>query len=340
MNILITGGAGFIGSNFAHYWAKKFPQDNIIIYDKLTYAGNLESLKDLADLRTYSFVQGDICDLTAFENALEKFEIDTIVNFAAETHVDRSIADPNNFISTNIIGVFTILELMRRHQGIRLHHVSTDEVYGSLPIDDRSIKFTENSAYDPKSPYSASKASGDQLIRAYVNTYNLKATISNCSNNYGPYCFPEKLIPLTITRALNNELIPVYGNGDQIRDWIFVEDHCLGIELILQKGKIGETYLLGSNNEQQNIDMIKMVLRILDKPESLIRFVGDRLGHDKRYAIDYAKAKAELGYNPQGNLTDKLEQTVSWYLKNKTWWELLKKSADEIAEKYLLNIIK
>lgn len=337
MNILITGGAGFIGSNFVRYWLHKYPNDRVIAYDKLTYAGNIENLKEFENNEKFLFVKGDICNRENLIKAIKENKIDVIINFAAESHVDRSISNPESFIQTNVFGVYTILEVLREFPNIRFHHVSTDEVYGTLPYDKTDVKFTEASKYDPKSPYSATKAAGDQLIRAYVNTFKTKATISNCSNNYGPYCFPEKLIPLTITRAINNEEIPVYGLGDQIRDWIFVEDHCLGIDLILKKGKIGETYLLGSNNERQNIEIIKLILKILNKPENLIVHVGDRLGHDKRYAIDYSKAEYELGYKPVGNFENDLQKTVEWYINNESWWKPLKNKADKIAQEYLLK---
>jgi dTDP-glucose 4,6-dehydratase len=342
MNLLVTGGAGFIGSNFVHYWQQKYPEDNIIVYDKLTYAGNLENLKDILqekDNRSEKgkviFVQGDICDKKALEYTVRENSINTIVHFAAESHVDRSIEAPDDFIQTNIIGTFNILEILKKYPTIRLHHVSTDEVYGDLPIDKPEIKFTENSRYAPNSPYSASKASSDHLVRAYIRTYKIKATISNCSNNYGPYCFPEKLIPLVITRALYNQEIPVYGTGEQVRDWIHTEDHVYGIDLILQKGKIGETYLLGGNGERQNIWIVKKILSLLNKSEDLIVHVGDRQGHDKRYAIDFSKARKELGFNPLKNIDERLEETVNWYVKNEKWWKESKKKADKIAEKYL-----
>jgi dTDP-glucose 4,6-dehydratase len=336
MNLLVTGAAGFIGSNFVKYWHKKYPGDNIIVYDKLTYAGNLENLNDLINSsQNIKFVKGDICDSKALEDAITNNKIDTIVHFAAESHVDRSIEAPDDFIQTNIIGTFKILELIRKYPEIRLHHVSTDEVYGDLPLDKSERKFHEDSKYEPSSPYSASKAASDHLVRAYVRTYGIKATISNCSNNFGPYCFPEKLIPLVITRALNDQEIPVYGTGEQVRDWIHTEDHALGIDLILNKGKLGETYLLGGNGERQNIWMIKRILEILNKRENLIVHVGDRKGHDHRYAIDFSKAQKELGFDPIKSVEERLEETVKWYLDNKDWWKALKNKADVMAEKYL-----
>jgi len=342
MNLLITGGAGFIGSNFVRYWNKKYPHDNIVVYDKLTYAGNLENIKDVLNspsleggLGRVMFQKGDICDLNDLESTVKDNHIQTIVHFAAESHVDRSIEAPDDFIQTNIIGTFKILELLKKYPEIRLHHVSTDEVYGDLPLDRPEIKFKEDDKYIPSSPYSASKAASDHLVRAYIRTYGIKATISNCSNNYGPYCFPEKLIPLSITRALNDQEIPVYGDGKQIRDWIHTEDHAYGIDLILEKGKLGETYLLGGNGERENIWMIKEILKLIDKPESLIVHVGDRKGHDHRYAIDYSKAKKELGFEPLKPVAERLRETVEWYKNNESWWKELKTKADVIAEKYL-----
>lgn len=339
MNILITGGAGFIGSNFTKYWADKYPNDKIVVYDKLTYAGNKENLKELFDNTKFSFVEGDIVDGELFEKTIVDHEINTIVHFAAETHVDRSIEGPEAFVQTNIMGTFRILEVLRKYPEIRFHHISTDEVFGELPLDDPNAKFSETTPYDPRSPYSASKAASDHLVRAYVNTYKIKATISNCSNNYGPYCFPEKLIPLTITRAINNQEIPVYGDGMQVRDWIHVDDHCLGVDLILEKGKLDETYILGGHGEKPNIYIVKEILKLLEKPESLIVHVGDRKGHDKRYAMDFTKAKNELGFEPQKSLEKRLEETVQWYVDNQDWWAPLKAEGDRIAEGYLKNRI-
>jgi len=335
MNLLITGGAGFIGSNFTHYWVKKYPADSVVVYDILTYAGNRENLKSLETNSHFKFVQGDILDSKLLEQTLASNNIDTIVHFAAESHVDRSIDGPVVFIQTNVVGTFNILEIIRKLPHIRLHHVSTDEVFGELPLDDPNAKFSEKTPYDPRSPYSASKAASDHLVRAYINTYKIKATISNCSNNYGPYCFPEKLIPLSITRALNDEEIPVYGDGMQVRDWIHVEDHCLGIELILAKGRIGETYILGGHGENPNIYIIKEILKILGKPESLIVHVGDRKGHDRRYAMDFTKAQQELGFKPQKLMEERLRETVNWYKENPDWWKDSKIQADKIAESYL-----
>lgn len=333
MNLLVTGAAGFIGSNFVRYWNSKYPNDSIVVYDKLTYAGNIHNLDSVID--KIKFIQGDICNRNDLEKAITENSIDTIVHFAAESHVDRSIDAPDDFIQTNIMGTFQILEVVRKFPEIRLHHVSTDEVYGDLPVDKPEIKFTEDSKYEPSSPYSASKAASDHLVRAYVRTYRIKATISNCSNNFGPYCYPEKLIPLAVTRALSDQEIPVYGSGEQVRDWIHTEDHAFGIDLILEKGKVGETYLLGGDGERQNIYVIQKILKILNKPESLLVHVGDRKGHDNRYAIDYSKAKNELGFEPKKGFELRLEETVQWYIENTDWWEPLKKDADRLAEKYL-----
>jgi len=333
MNLLVTGGAGFIGSNFINYWLNHNKEDSIVNFDKLTYAGNLNNLKESENNPNYLFIKGDICNFEELVSAVKDNKIDTIVHFAAESHVDRSITGPADFIRTNINGTFNVLEVLRNNPNIRLHHISTDEVFGSLAISDN--KFTEYTKYSPRSPYSASKASSDHLVRAYVDTYKIKATISNCSNNYGRYCYPEKLIPLAITRAIMDEQIPVYANGEQIRDWIHVEDHCKGIELILKKGNLGETYLLGGNGERQNIWIIKEILKILNKPESLIKFVGDRKGHDFRYAINYSKAEKELGFMPLKTIEERLVETVTWYKNNPEWWENLKKNADDMADMYL-----
>lgn len=335
MNLLITGGAGFIGSNFTRHHFNEFPKDKIVIYDKLTYAGRKDNLKELLDKPNVKFVLGDITNSGLLEKTVLENRIDTIVHFAAETHVDRSIEGPEVFIQTNVIGTFRILEILRKHPQIRFHHVSTDEVFGELPLDDPDAKFSEETPYDPRSPYSASKAASDHLVRSYITTYKIQATISNCSNNYGPYCHPEKLIALAITRALNDQEIPIYGDGLQIRDWIHVEDHCYGVGLILKKGKIGETYILGGHGEQTNLYIVREILKILEKPESLIVHVGDRKGHDRRYAMDFTKATADLGFHPQKTLEERLEETVNWYKNNENWWKESKLDADRIAEKYL-----
>lgn len=335
-NLLVTGGAGFIGSNFIHYWLETHPEDKIVNLDKLTYAGNLESVKELEAKPNYKFVQGDIADYELVDIIIKDNAINTIVHFAAESHVDRSIEGPAVFVQTNVVGTQVLLDAARNNGNIRFHHISTDEVFGSLELDS-SEKFNEDTPYDPRSPYSASKAASDHLVRAYHETYGLPITISNCSNNYGAYHFPEKLIPLAITRAMNDEEIPVYGDGLQVRDWIHVRDHNRGVGLILEKGRVGETYLLGGNGERHNIDIVKKILEILGKPESLIVHVGDRKGHDKRYAIDYTKAKQELGFEPEKPVDDWLEETVKWFQENEWWWKPLKSQADEIAERYLEN---
>jgi len=333
MTLLVTGGCGFIGSNFIKYWLNKYPKDKIINLDKLTYAGNLNNLKDIENNPNYKFIQGDICDKQLVMELTRG--IDLIVHFAAESHVDRSIEGPEEFVKTNVEGTLTLLEAALQNGGIRFHHISTDEVFGELPLDDPNAKFNENTPYAPRSIYSASKASSDHLVRAYYHTHKLPVTISNCSNNYGPYQFPEKLIPLAITRAIMNQEIPVYGEGTQVRDWIHVEDHCKGIELCITKGQVGHTYLFGGNGEKQNIWIVKKILEYLNKPESLIVHVGDRKGHDLRYAIDYSKTTQELGYNPTKSIDDWLKDTVQWYVQNEQWWKPLKGKADIQAERYL-----
>jgi len=333
MKLLVTGGAGFIGSNFIRYWLKKYPDDHITNLDKLTYAGNLENLKDIENNPNYKFVKGDICDKELVMDITKG--MDLIVHFAAESHVDRSIEGPEEFVKTNVEGTLNLLEAALANGGIRFHHVSTDEVFGELPLDDPKAKFHEEMGYAPKSVYSASKASSDHLVRAYYHTHKLPITISNCSNNYGPYQFPEKLIPLIITRAIMDEELPVYGDGMQVRDWIHVEDHCRGIELCITKGVIGETYLFGGNGEKPNIWIVKKVLEYLKKPESLIVHVGDRKGHDVRYAIDFSKSQKELGYEPSKSVDDWLKDSIDWYVNNKDWWKPLKPKADIQAEGYL-----
>lgn len=319
MKILVTGGAGFIGSNFIHYILNKYPDYQIINLDALTYAGNLENLKAWEGDARYRFVKGNIIDMTAVGPLLE--ECDIVVHLAAESHVDRSISDPSAFIETNIRGTYVLLEAARKYNK-RFHHVSTDEVFGSLQPDGQP--FNEKTAYDPRSPYSASKASADHLVRAYFHTYSLSVTISNCSNNYGPYHFPEKLIPLAITNVLEGKKIPVYGDGLQVRDWLYVEDHCKAIDLIIHNGKVGETYCIGGNSERENIWIVKQLLGILGKDESAIEYVTDRPGHDRRYAIDYSKIKNELGWQPEVTLEVGLQETVEWFQKNEDWWKNVK----------------
>jgi len=321
MKLLITGGAGFIGSNFIHYWLKNYPTDSIVNLDLLTYAGNLENLKDIEGQPNYKFVKGDICDAKLVDELVKG--IDIIVHFAAESHVDRSIKNSADFIKTNVEGTRVLLEAAKNNGNIRFHHISTDEVYGSLNMGDP--KFTEHTPYDPRSPYSASKAASDHLVRAYYHTYGLPITISNCSNNYGPYQFPEKLIPLFVTNLLEGKNIPVYGEGKNIRDWIHVDDHNRGVDFIIRKGKIGETYCLGGNSEKTNLEITKNILELMGEGEDKITYVADRLGHDLRYAIDFAKAKNELGWQPQIDFKAGLQATIKWYQNNEDWWQKLKK---------------
>jgi len=322
MKLLVTGGAGFIGSNFILYWLKKYPQDKIINLDKLTYAGNLENLKSIEKNPNYEFVQGDICDPKLVNSLTEK--VDTIVHFAAESHVDRSIFDPAPFIKTNIEGTYVLLESALKNKVKRFHHISTDEVFGALELNS-TIKFNDLSPYNPHSPYSASKASSDHLIRAYFDTYQLPITISNCSNNFGPYQFPEKLIPLAITNIIEGKKVPIYGDGLYVRDWLYVEDHCKAIDLILNKGKIGETYLVGGLTEDvSNLEIIKKILKIMGKDESEIEYVKDRPGHDRRYAVDWSKINKKLGWKPDYGFDEYLEQTISWYKNNQEWWRRIK----------------
>jgi len=321
MKLLVTGGAGFIGSNFVRYWLTNHPDDYVVNFDALTYAGNLENLTDVADNPHYSFIKGDICNPQAVEAACEG--IDQIVHFAAESHVDRSISNPDAFIETNVKGTFTLLEAAKKHS-IRFHHVSTDEVFGSLTLGSHD-KFTLDSQYQPNSPYSASKAASDHLVRAYNVTYGLQTTTSNCSNNFGPYHFPEKLIPLAITNLLEGKSIPVYGDGGQVRDWLYVEDHCKAIDLIVSKGRVGETYLIGGQTDDvSNLEVVKKIIAIMDKSEESIEYVTDRPGHDVRYAIDWSKTKEELGYQPQFSFDEYLEKTVRWYIEHESWWKRVK----------------
>ncbi len=324
MKLLVTGGAGFIGSNFILYWLKKYPQDKIVNLDKLTYAGNLENLKSIEKNPNYSFVHGDICNPQLVNSLIKNELIDTIVHFAAESHVDRSILDPAPFIKTNIEGTYILLEAALKNKVKRFHHISTDEVFGALPLNSKE-KFNEKTAYNPRSPYSASKAASDHLVRAYQVTYNLPATISNCSNNFGPYHFPEKLIPLAITNLIEGKKVPVYGDGLYVRDWLYVEDHCKAIDLILQKGKVGETYFIGGlADDISNLDVIKKILRLMGKDESKIEYVKDRPGHDRRYAIDWSKINKELGWKPEHDFDDYLKITIEWFKTNEKWWRRLK----------------
>ncbi|QAT50103.1 dTDP-glucose 4,6-dehydratase [Caproiciproducens sp. NJN-50] len=321
MKIAVTGGAGFIGGNFIRYLLKNHPQDEVVCFDALTYAGNLESLGDILERPGFTFLRGDITNRSEVDSLFEKERPDILVNFAAESHVDRSIQNPGLFLQTNTVGTGILLDACRKFGIERFHQVSTDEVYGDLPLDRRDLFFTENTPINTSSPYSASKASADLLAMAYHRTYQVPVTISRCSNNYGPYQFPEKLIPLMIANALQELPLPVYGKGANIRDWLYVEDHCSAIDLILRKGKAGEIYNIGGHNERANLQVVKAVLRELDKPESLIRFVTDRPGHDLRYAIDPTKIHRELGWLPTTKFEDGIHTTIEWYLHHKTWRE-------------------
>ncbi|PXF31972.1 spore coat protein [Pokkaliibacter plantistimulans] len=355
--LLVTGGAGFIGANFVHYWIKKYPDDKVVVLDALTYAGNLSNLDPVSDHESFEFVHGDICDTQLVEQLLRDKQLNTIVHFAAESHVDRSITGPDAFIETNILGTYSLLKAARKvwleepkakgeaalpH---RFHHVSTDEVYGTLGPNDPA--FHENTPYAPNSPYSASKAASDHLVRAYHHTYGLEVTTSNCSNNYGPYHFPEKLIPLIITNILRNKPLPVYGDGKQVRDWLYVEDHAQGIDLVIRKGVIGDSYNIGGHNEWHNIDIVKLVCRLINSTfkenelltakypeaiaaingnaEELITYVEDRAGHDRRYAIDATKTNRDLNYKPCESFESGIKKTLDWYLENNSWWSPLVK---------------
>lgn len=323
MTILVTGGAGFIGSNFIFYMINKYPEARIVCLDCLTYAGCLETLTPVMDNPNFRFAKVNITDRQAVYQIFEEELPDIVVNFAAESHVDRSIEAPEIFLNTNIIGTSVLMDACRKYGTKRFHQISTDEVYGDLPLDRPDLLFTEKTPLHASSPYSASKASADLLVLAYHRTYGLPVTISRCSNNYGPYQFPEKLIPLTITNALNDQPLPVYGTGENVRDWIYVEDHCKAIDVVLQHGKIGEIYNVGGHNEMRNIDIVKFICQELGKPEELITYVADRKGHDLRYAIDPAKIHQELGWLPEIKFADGIKKTVRWYLDNKEWWEPL-----------------
>jgi len=322
MRLLVTGGAGFIGSNFILYWFKNHPEDQVVNFDALTYAGNLENLISIEKNPNYRFVKGDIANVNEVNSAMEG--VDAVVHFAAETHVDRSISGPAPFVMSNVLGTQVLLDSARKNNIKRFHHVSTDEVFGQLELDSDE-KFNESTCYDPRSPYSASKASSDHLVRAYFHTYNFPVTITNCSNNFGPYQFPEKIIPLAITNVLEEKKIPIYGDGLYVRDWLYVEDHCRGIDLVLSRGKIGETYCLGGMTEDiNNLEVAKKIAGLLGKDETVIEFVKDRPGHDRRYAVDWSKAKNELGWEPRHTFDEWLEATVNWYKENSEWWKKVK----------------
>ena len=323
MTIIITGGAGFIGSNFIFYMLNKYPNYRIICLDKLTYAGNLSTLSPIMKNPNFRFIKVDICDRKAIFQIFEEEKPDLIVNFAAESHVDRSIEDPGIFLQTNIIGTATLMDACRKFGIKRYHQVSTDEVYGDLPLDRPDLFFTEETPLHTSSPYSSSKASADLLVMAYYRTYGLPVTISRCSNNYGPYHFPEKLIPLMIVNALADKALPVYGEGLNVRDWLYVEDHCKAIDLIIHNGKVGEVYNIGGHNEKKNIEIVKIICKELGKPESLITHVCDRKGHDMRYAIDPTKIHNELGWLPETKFEDGIKKTIKWYLDNREWWETI-----------------
>ncbi len=322
MKLLVTGGAGFIGANFILYWIKNHPEDQIVNFDKLTYAGNLENLRDVEKNKNYRFVRGDICDPAAVEEVMGG--IDIIVHFAAESHVDRSIMEPAAFVMTNVIGTQILLDAAVKNSVQKFHHISTDEVFGALTLESKK-KFNEQTRYDPRSPYSASKAGSDHLVRAYYHTFGLPITITNCSNNFGPYQFPEKIIPLAITNLLEGKKIPIYGDGLYVRDWLYVEDHCRAIEAVLTDGKVGETYCVGGMSEDvNNLELAKKILKLLGKNEEMIEFVKDRPGHDRRYAVDSAKIKNELGWAPIRSFDEWLGETVAWYQKNQDWWKDVK----------------
>ena len=323
MTIIVTGGAGFIGSNFIFYTLREHPEDRVICLDKLTYAGNLSTLAPVMDAPNFRFVKEDICDRMAVYELFEEEKPDVVVNFAAESHVDRSIEDPSVFLQTNIIGTSVLMDACRTFGIGRYHQVSTDEVYGDLPLDRPDLFFTEETPLHTSSPYSSSKAAADLLTLAYHRTYGLPVSVSRCSNNYGPYHFPEKLIPLMIANCLADKPLPVYGTGENVRDWLYVEDHCKAVDLVVRKGREGQVYNIGGHNEMRNIDIVRLICKELGKPESLITFVTDRKGHDLRYAIDPTKIHEELGWLPETRFADGLKATVRWYLEHREWWETI-----------------
>ncbi len=323
MKLLVTGGAGFIGSNFIHYWLSHHPEDDIVNVDALTYAGNMENLKDVKENPHHTFVKANICDLSKMSELMKG--VDTVVHFAAESHVDRSILDPSIFVKTNVLGTQVLLEAALKNEVKRFHHISTDEVFGALELGSQE-KFSEETPYDPHSPYSASKAGSDHLVRAYYDTYGLPITISNCANNFGPYHFPEKFIPLAITNIMDGKKVPVYGDGLYVRDWLYVEDHCSAIEAMLEKGKIGQTYCVGSMTQDvSNIDIVKKICELMHvDAQETIEYVKDRPGHDRRYAIDFSKIQRELGWNPAHTFETALQTTIDWYRENESWWKHIK----------------
>lgn len=330
MNLLVTGGCGFIGSNFIHYWLNKYPSDSIVNLDKLTYAGHLSSLSDIARLSNYEFIQGDICSPETVDQAIS--EVDAVVHFAAESHVDRSILNPSDFVKTNVLGTQVLLESALKHQVPHFHHISTDEVFGSLPLKSTK-KFSENSVYNPRSPYSASKAASDHLVRSYFYTYGLPATITNCSNNFGPFQDPEKFIPRIITNLILNKKAPIYGDGLYTRDWLYVDDHCRAIDLVIKHAKPGVTYCVGGQKKEfNNLEIAKKIIKLFNKSESELEFVSDRKGHDRRYAVNWSKINTDLNWSPQNDLDVWLEKTVQWYRDNQNWWVPLKGRAESIYQ--------
>lgn len=323
--ILVTGGAGFIGSNFIHYWLDSYPESRVINLDALTYAGNLSSLDAVKNNSNYTFIEGNISNKELVDKIMD--DVDLVVHFAAESHVDRSILNPEVFLETNVMGTHTLLNSAVKHNVSHFHHISTDEVFGTLPLNDPTAQFSETTAYDPRSPYSASKAGSDHLVRAYGETYGLSYTITNCSNNYGEFHFPEKLFPLAITNLMDNKKVPIYGDGMQVRDWLYVQDHCRAIDLVLHSGKTADTYVVGGLTEDiPNITIIKTILTIMGHDESMIEHVPDRAGHDVRYSVDWSKIKTELGWEPSVSFEEGLQKTVQWYQENRAWWEPLKQA--------------
>lgn len=331
MKVLVTGGAGFIGSNFIRFWLKKHPEDKIINLDKLTYAGHLSSTGDFAGSKNYEFIKGDICDPAVVDKVIKG--VDFVVHFAAESHVDRSIVGPALFIKTNVIGTQVLLDASLKNKVKRFHQVSTDEVFGALSLDERR-KFTERALYNPRSPYAVSKAASDQLVRSYFHTFGLPATITNCSNNFGPFQDPEKFLPRMITNLIDGKPLPIYGDGKYVRDWLYVRDHCRAIDFVLKKGKIGETYLVGGlTKDINNLEIAKKLLKIFCKDQSYLKFVKDRPGHDRRYAVNWSKIKRELEWKPKYDFDTWLEKTVDWYRENQWWWQPLKKKAEKLYQK-------